>query len=130
MTARIAALPLSLALLAALSAPAAAEALSGSQIEALIVGRTVHLSTPYGLELPLRYNPGGRVAGDVSGFSLAGMFTPREEGRWWIESDRLCQQWPTWYNGQVFCFSIKSIGSDRISWLRQDGLSGTARIEG
>jgi hypothetical protein len=104
--------------------------LSGEHIAALIEDRTVHLSTPYGIELPLRYRSGGEVSGDISGITLARMFAPREVGTWWVEDNRLCQQWPTWYDGEVFCFTIERIGADRITWERDDGFSGTARISG
>jgi hypothetical protein len=107
---------------------AAAEDLSGSEIKKLISGEKVYLSTPFGMELPLNYKTNGDVAGDVSGISAASMFSPKETGKWWIEGKRLCQQWPTWYKGRQFCFTISKIGENQISWLRDDGTSGTARI--
>jgi hypothetical protein len=105
-----------------------AEELDGSGIKKLIAGETVRLSTPFGISLPLRYRMDGVVVGDVSGISAASMFAPKEEGRWWVEDDSLCQKWPTWYKGRQFCFKITSLGEGRISWLRDDGASGTARI--
>jgi hypothetical protein len=106
----------------------AAEELSGSKIKQLITGETVRLNTPFGIALPLRYLDGGVVVDDVSTISAASMFAPKEEGRWWVEEDQLCQQLPTWYNGRQFCFKITSTGEGKISWLRDDGVSGTARI--
>ncbi len=122
-------LALTLAALVAAS-PAIAEQLSGDRLRQTIEGKTVYLSTPYGAELPLRYETGGSVTGDVSGFSLTAMFAPRETGRWWIDGERLCQQWPTWYDGQQACFTIRLEGENSLSWIRNDGLSGTARIAG
>lgn len=107
---------------------AAAEQLDGPEIKKMIAGRTVLLSTPFGIALPLRYRTDGVVVGDVSGISAASMFTPKEEGRWWVTDDSLCQKWPSWYKGRQFCFKITSLGERRISWLRDDGASGTARI--
>lgn len=107
---------------------AAAEDLSGAQITTLVAGKMVSLNTPFGISLPLRYRTNGVVVGDVSGISAARMFAPKEEGRWWIQSGSLCQQWPSWYKGRQFCFKIRSLGEDRLSWLRDDGASGTARI--
>ena len=106
----------------------AAEELEGPEIKKLIAGETVRLNTPFGIALPLRYRTDGVVVGDVSGFSAARMFAPKEEGRWWIDDDLSCQKWPTWYKGRQFCFKITSLGKGRISWLRNDGASGTARI--
>jgi hypothetical protein len=121
---------LTLALAALVAAPAAAQTLEGADIESLIGDKRVLLSTPYGLELPLRYSAGGEVTGDISGFSMASMFTPSETGSWWVDGDQLCQQFPTWYDGETFCFAIEQTGERSISWKRNDGLEGTARIEG
>jgi len=123
--------PIAIALLSTLcltAGVAAAEQLDGPQIRTLIAGETVLLNTPFGIALPLRYRTDGVVVGDVSGTSAASMFTPKEEGRWWIEGNSLCQKWPTWYKGHQFCFKITSLGERRISWLRDDGATGTARI--
>ena len=106
----------------------AAEELEGLEIKKLIAGKTVRLTTPFGIALPLRYRTDGVVVGDVSGISAASMFAPKEAGRWWVDDDSLCQKWPTWYKGRQFCFKITSLGEGRISWLRNDGTSGTARI--
>lgn len=118
-----------LAVMAMLPADVArAEQLGGPEIRDMITGKTVRLSTPLGISLPLRYGANGVVAGDISGFSMASMFSPKEEGRWWIDKDRLCQKWPSWYKGRTFCFNISKVGANRISWLRDDGAIGTAII--
>lgn len=93
-----------------LTAGAAAEQLDGPEIKKLIAGETVRLNTPFGIALPLRYRTDGVVVGDVSGFSAARMFAPKEEGRWWIEANSLCQKWPSWYKGRQFCFKISMRG--------------------
>lgn len=115
---------------AALGMPAAAQNVAGDALSALVAGKKVFLSTPYGLEFPLRYAPDGTVVGDASRFTLARMFSPRETGRWWVDGERLCQKWPSWYDGRTFCFTITSTGPGRIAWVRDDGLQGTARIDG
>jgi hypothetical protein len=120
----------SIGLLLALAAtPAFAEPLSGDEIKDRIGGELVQLSTPYGVTLPLVYRHDGVVAGDLSGFSIGAMLAPREEGRWWVADDRLCQKWPTWYDGRTHCFTITSLGPDKIAWTRDDGLSGTAVMD-
>jgi hypothetical protein len=112
----------------AAAAPASAAELNGPEIKALITGKKVRLSTPFGIALPLEYRKDGVVLGDVSGFSVARMLAPSEQGRWWIAGNSLCQKWPTWYEGRQFCFKITSLGGGKITWLRDDGASGTARI--
>jgi hypothetical protein len=117
-----------LATLSLAGGAASAEELDGPKIKKLIAGETVRLDTPFGIALPLRYRTDGVVVGDVSGISAASMFAPKEEGRWWIEGNSLCQKWPSWYKGRQFCFKITSLGERRISWVRDDGAKGTARI--
>lgn len=112
----------------AVALPAAAAELSGPEIRQLIGGEKVRLSTPFGITLPLHYREDGIVVGDVSSFSAARMLAPREEGRWWISGNSLCQKWPSWYDGRQFCFKITSLGGGKITWRRDDGASGTARI--
>jgi hypothetical protein len=107
---------------------AASQELDGPAINNLITGQTVRLNTPIGISLPLRYRTDGVVEGDISGFSAARLFVPKEQGRWWIEDNSLCQKWPTWYKGRQFCFKITLLGTQKISWLRDDGFSGTARV--
>ena len=109
---------------------ASAQALDTAGIRGFVSGKRVLLKTPYGLELPLTYRTDGSVAGDVSGFRLASMFAPKETGKWWVESNRLCQKWPTWYDGKQFCFTIEKTGPASLSWVRDDGMMGTARIDG
>lgn len=119
-------LPVGLMLCFAASTAASAEQLRGEQIKDVIGGELVRLSTPYGVALPLRYRDDGVVSGDLSGFSIGSMLAPREEGRWWVKGDMLCQKWPTWYEGRTHCFTITSLGPNKIAWTRDDGLSGTA----
>ncbi len=111
-----------------LSTAATANPLNGDQIKELISGKRVYLSTPLRIELPLLYRNDGSVVGDISGFSMASMFAPKEKGRWWVENEQLCQQWPSWYKGKQFCFRIKQLSDTKIAWTRDDNYTGTARI--
>lgn len=116
--------------LALSTTPVLAEPLSGDGIKKLVSGKNVFLKTPYGLEFPLRYNRNGTVSGDASGFSMAKMLAPKESGKWWVSGSKLCQQWKTWYDGKTLCFTVNQTGKSTISWKRDDGLAGTARIGG
>jgi len=112
-----------------LSTSAYAEPLSGDAIKKFVGGKNVFLKTPYGLEFPLRYNSNGVVSGDASGFSMAAMLAPKENGKWWVKGPKLCQQWKTWYDGKTLCFTIDKTGASTLKWKRDDGLAGTARIQ-
>lgn len=106
----------------------AGEPLKGDDIRALINGRTVTLETPFG-GLPLRYQASGVVSGDLSGISAARLFAPRENGKWWIDKDSVCQQWPTWYKGRRTCFRVEKLDGAKIRWLRDDGDVGLATVK-
>ncbi|MDF1608993.1 hypothetical protein PZ897_12480 [Hoeflea sp. YIM 152468] len=118
-----------LALLAA-SFPAAAEQLSGSALIHFVSGKRVYLATPFGGEFPLNYKASGVVTGDGSALGLGRFLAPRETGKWWVQDENLCQQWPTWYDGQPSCFQITRTGDRSLDWVRDDGRTGKARIEG
>lgn len=119
---------LSASLLSAM--PAAAEQVSGERLRDLVSGKRIYLATPFGGEFPLNYRPSGSVTGDGTALGLGKYFAPKETGRWWIDGQRLCQQWPSWYDGKATCFTITKTGARTLRWVRDDGRSGKARIEG
>lgn len=112
------------------AAPAAAQNVAGDELRALVTDKRVLLATQYGVEFPLTYRSDGTVTGDGSGLGLAKFFVPRETGQWWVDGSQLCQQFPTWYDGEVSCFTIEQTSKTTLNWTRDDGESGTARIEG
>ena len=123
---------------AALAAPATssqppvieAAALTDEQLREAIIGKTVYLSIS-GFELPIHYKANGRMTGSMG--TVAAAFSKgdgsRDSGRWWIEANQLCQRWTSWMDGQTNCYKITRQGN-LINWVRQDGVSGTARIVG
>ncbi len=112
------------------SGAASAEFLSGDQIKGLIGGKRVYLATGYGIEFPMQYARNGRVTGDGTGTVLGKYFAPKETGNWWVAGDRMCQKFPTWYEGRPLCFKLRKTGSTTLNWYRDDGAKGSARIAG
>jgi hypothetical protein len=110
--------------------PASAEYLSGDQIAGLLGGKRVYLATGYGIEFPMHYASNGRVTGDGTGTMLGDYFAPKETGKWWVAGDRMCQQFPTWYDGRRLCFKLQKAGDGTLKWFREDGAQGKARIAG
>ena len=106
---------------------AQANELDGPAIKETISGRSVVLTT-MGLDFPLFYATNGQVTGDGTEVGLAKYFTPKETGRWWVENNKLCQQFPTWYKGRTWCFDLKKVDDKRLTWIRDDGFRGKARI--
>jgi hypothetical protein len=106
-----------------------ATSLSDDQLRQAIVGKTIYLKVS-GFELPIHYKANGRMTGNVG--AVAAAFSTgdgsRDNGRWWIDTNQLCQRWTSWMDGQIHCYKITRQG-DTIKWLREDGVSGMARIE-
>ena len=106
-----------------------ANSLTDDQLREAIIGKTVYLSIS-GFELPIRYKADGRMTGSMG--EVAATFSrgdgSRDSGRWWVEANHLCQRWTSWLDGQTYCYKISRQG-DFITWVRNDGVSGTARIE-
>ena len=107
----------------------ASENLAGDELKRTVSGKEVYLATPFGGEFPLNYRSDGSVDGSGKAIGLGKFMQPTDSGRWWVDGEKLCQKWRNWYDGKQFCFTVQSLGADKISWVRDDGLSGTARIE-
>lgn len=102
--------------------------LRGEALREAVSGKRIYLSVPLGGELPLFYQSNGRVDGSGEAAGLGRFLKPSDSGRWWVEGERLCQQWESWYSGRVFCFTVKKLPENRIAWARDDGEKGIARI--
>ncbi len=101
-------------------------ALKNQVIKDLIPGSVINLDTPVGSQLPVRYADDGQMSGEAGGLaSYLGAATDR--GKWWVERDRLCHKWQVWFDGEVQCLQLRQQGK-RISWVRDDGKTGTATI--
>jgi hypothetical protein len=107
---------------------AMADNLKANDIRSDIIGRTIYLSTPLGGELPLSYHTSGEVEGSGQAIGLGRFFKPTDTGKWWINSDRLCQKFKTWYDGSPMCFELERAGADKVKWTRDNGETGVARI--
>lgn len=124
-------------LLSSLLSPITSEASTGSVVGAplrgkaiknAVTGKRIYLAVPFGGELPLYYKKDGSVDGSGEAVGLEKFLAPTDQGRWWVKDDNLCQQWQSWYEGKVFCFTLETLPDDKIVWRRDDGEEGIARI--
>ncbi|MFP5076271.1 hypothetical protein ACLE20_03100 [Rhizobium sp. YIM 134829] len=119
---------LMLSILLASAGLATAETLKEAEIREKIIGRTIYLAAPMGGEFPLNYASSGTVSGDGDAVGLGKFIKPKDNGRWWIQSDKLCQQFKTWYDGKSMCFELSDAGPGKVKWVRDNGETGIARI--
>ena len=112
--------------------PAMAESISlaGDELRQAVTGKTVYLKVS-GFDLPIRYASNGRMTGRVG--AVAASFSrgdgASDTGKWWVDNDQLCQKWSSWLEAKSYCFRLTRDGNS-VHWVRDDGLSGTARISG
>lgn len=113
-----------------LSAPnaMATERFTAGEIQSDIIGKRIYLATPFGGEFPLNYRRDGKVDGTGEALGLGRFAKPNDTGRWWINDDKLCQQFTSWYKGAAMCFELQRIDQTRLKWTRDNGQTGTARI--
>jgi len=107
---------------------AEANQLKEADIRSQIIGKTIYLAAPMGGEFPLNYHTSGEVDGSGKALGLGKFIQPTDRGHWWIQSDKLCQQFKVWYDGSKMCFDLTQAGENKVKWVRDNGESGTARI--
>jgi hypothetical protein len=113
-----------------LGAALAAEpaSLSGDELRKAVSGKTVYLRIS-GFELPIYYSSGGSMAGSMGAVAaiVARGESASDRGSWWVSGSQLCQRWSSWMEGKTYCYKLTRRGNN-VTWVRNDGRSGTARI--
>lgn len=103
---------------------AMAGSLTGTELHALLAGRTIYISAPFG-SLPIRYNPGGTMAAKSKAMAIYSGGIGEDRGTWRISGNQFCQRWNIWQAGREQCFSVTRSGST-LRWASNDGMTGTA----
>ncbi|MGV1015583.1 MAG: hypothetical protein ACOYB4_11490 [Methyloceanibacter sp.] len=126
--AALAALVLGASVVATEAAETKSASLSGDALRKAVSGKTVFLKIS-GFELPIRYAASGTMVGSMGTVmaSLARGDGATDRGKWWITDNQLCQRWSSWMNAKSYCYKFTVKGS-AVQWVRNDGVSGTARI--
>ncbi len=114
------------AIFAGTAAAAEPVALTNQAIKDTVTGSVMHLDTPVGTKLPVRYADDGLISGEA-GDLASYLGAASDRGRWWVEKNRLCHKWFKWFDAEVQCLQLRQDGQ-RIFWTRDDGKTGTATI--
>lgn len=122
--------PLRLAVLAMLGTSTCAlaepEVLAGPALRAAVAGSTVEIDTPIGTKVPVKYGTDNSVSGEAGSVAFF-LGSAADTGRWWVAQNLLCHRWNIWFKAEKTCLTITRDG-DKITWLRDDGDTGTATI--
>lgn len=100
--------------------------LSGKTLNEIVPGASVHLDTPLGTKLPVKYSSNGLISGEAGGLAWF-LGSASDRGRWWVSDDKLCQKFFKWFDAEVQCLRLKRDG-DKLYWSRDDGKTGTATL--
>jgi hypothetical protein len=101
--------------------------LTGQSLSEMIAGAVVELDTPLGTKLSITYGDDGRMTGRAGALAFH-LGASRDNGKWWVTSDQLCQKWETWFKTETQCMRIKKEGP-RIHWASRDGKTGTGTVQ-
>jgi len=114
-------------ILAATAVGAEPVRLSNQGIKDTVAGSILHIDTPLGTKLPVRYSEDGKLAGRAGGMVANYLGARSDSGRWWVSKNRLCHKWKRWFEAKLQCMRLRKAGR-RILWRRDDGKTGTATI--
>lgn len=114
-------------ILVATAASAEPVRLSDQAIKDTVSGSILHIDTPLGTKLPVRYSEDGQVTGRAGGMVANYLGARADNGRWWVSKNRLCHKWQRWFEGKLQCLRLRKAGR-RLLWRRDDGKTGTATI--
>lgn len=114
-------------ILAATAAGAEPVRLSNQSITEAVSGSVLHIDTPLGTKLPVRYSQDGKLAGRAGGMVANYLGATADSGRWWVSNNRLCHKWKRWFEGQQQCLRLRKAGR-RLLWRADSGKTGTATI--
>ncbi len=83
---------------------------------------------PDGRRVSNELSQSGVVDGSGGGARPWPLCQADDTGKWWIDGDRLCQRFTTWYKGTPMCFELYKTGASNLKWIRNNVQVGTARI--
>ncbi len=102
--------------------------LQGEALAKAVAGKVVYMTSEGGT-VPIHYKANKTMSGRLQSVkAMLAVTTPKNDhGKWWIDSDRLCQRWTRWLDGKTHCYKLERDG-DNVLWERNDGRKGRARL--
>ncbi|MDA7949577.1 MAG: hypothetical protein MPJ78_19150 [Hyphomicrobiaceae bacterium] len=102
--------------------------LEGAALEKAVAGKIVYMSDSAGT-VPIHYKADKTMSGKLQMVTavLAVTAPKRDQGKWWVQGDRLCQRWNRWLDAKTHCYKLKRDGNN-VLWERNDGRKGKARV--
>lgn len=100
--------------------------LTGRQIKSVITGTLIHMHTPIGTVVPIKYRADGTLRGRAGAVAFF-LGAAADRGVWWVKGSKLCQKWSRWFQGRTNCIRVRRYGR-KFHWRDDEGESGIATI--
>ena len=100
--------------------------LTTGEIRRTITGALIHMHTPIGTVVPVKYAADGTLSGEAGAVAFF-LGSATDRGKWWVKDRQLCQKWNVWFRGKARCIRVKRVGR-KFYWRDGKGESGTATI--
>jgi len=101
--------------------------LKGPALKRTLSNKTLHLNTPLGVTMPIKFRRNGTMIGRAKPALARYTGSKYDKGVWWIKGNRVCQKWRRWLSGRSYCFSLHMRGR-MVYWRRNYGRTGTGII--
>ncbi len=100
--------------------------LTTGEIRRTITGAVIHMHTPLGTVVPVKYAVDGTLSGKAGAVAFF-LGSATDTGKWWVKERQLCQKWNVWFKAKTRCIRVKRVGR-KFYWRDGKGESGTATI--
>lgn len=109
-------------------APAPASDVTGKELLSVLPGKTILGSNSKCKTIT--YNVMPIAAGAEKGDITIDCDGRKDDGKWWVDGDKLCKQFNNFSGGNKFCFDVKKDGSGELAFYRAwDGTKTNMRLK-
>lgn len=111
----------------AVPAPATASDVTGKELLSVLPGKTILSSNNKCDTITYMVMPiaAGAEKGDIT-IDCDGR---KDDGKWWVDGDKLCKQFNNFSGGNKFCFDVKKDDSGEMAFYRADGSKTKMRLK-